>query len=343
MSKGVTDVLRAGEWWDYKLVPIVTFFYATALLVRADILTLWPQALLLLLSLIPGAAYVSVINDITDIRDDLAAGKHNRMAGRSRLFQAATVLLTLTGGAWFFWIWRDGPLLLGLYAAAWIAFTLYSVPPLRLKSRGLAGVVADACGAHLFPTLVAVALAFAALRVPVDLLWLIGVAAWALGYGLRGNLWHQLLDRDSDHASGVRTFAQRHPPEVAARLATWFAFPLELAGLTVLLWKMDHVLPVLALAVHLCLGYRRVRLWKMRPVVADPKPGFFIVLHEYYDVLLPVSVLLASALSHPFDLAVLAIHLLLFHRRAADVAQDAWKLAGKSVTAHLRRALPGGG
>jgi hypothetical protein len=341
MGERVTSVLRAGEWWDYKLVPILTFYYGTALLLGVGIAELGAGALLLLLSLLPGAAYVSVINDITDIGDDVAAGKRNRMAGRSVAFRVAAVLATLSGGALFFWLWRGEPLLLLCYGAAWIAFTLYSVPPVRLKSRGLAGVVADACGAHLFPTLVAVALAFATAGRAMDPAWLSAAAVWALGYGLRGNLWHQLLDRDRDIAAGVRTFAERHSPRVAARLGTWFAFPLELAALALILWKMGSILPLLALAAHLCLCYRRVRLWQMRPVIADPKPGFFIFLHEYYDVLLPVSLLIASAFAHPADLAVLALHLLLFHRRAIDVAEDAWKLIGKSVKMHVQRRLFG--
>lgn len=343
MGERTTAVLRAGEWWDYKLVPILTFFYGTALLLGVGIGTLWEGALLLLLALLPGAAYVSIINDITDIADDRAAGKRNRMADKSAAFQVAAVVLTLSAGAFFFWLWRGEPLLLLCYGAAWLAFTLYSVPPVRLKSRGLVGVVADACGAHLFPTLVAVALAFATARHAVDLAWFGAAAAWSLGYGLRGNLWHQLLDRDADLAAGVRTFAGRHPPRVAARLGTWFAFPLEAAALAILIWKMASPLPLVALAVHLCLCYRRVRLWQMRPVIADPKPGFFIFLHEYYDVLLPVSLLVASALVHPGDLLVLSLHLLLFHRRARNVAEDGWKLVGKSVKMHVGRRLFGSG
>ncbi|WP_158266420.1 UbiA family prenyltransferase [Allosphingosinicella deserti] len=339
MRDGVAAVLRAGEWWDYKLVPILTFFYATCLLLGSGIGELWGGAVLLLLSLLPGAAYVSIINDITDVHDDLAAGKRNRMVGRSAAFRMIAILLTLAGGAIFFWLWRHERLLLACYGAAWIAFTLYSVPPVRLKARGLAGVLADACGAHLFPTMVAVALACASAQQPVDPVWLSAAAAWALGYGLRGNLWHQLLDRERDIAAGVRTFAERHPPHVAARLGTWLAFPLEVAGLAILLWKMASLLPLLGIAAHLCFCYRRMRLWQMRPVIADPKPGFFIFLHEYYDVLLPLSVLAASAVTHPADLVVLGLHLLLFHRRALVVAEDAWKLVGKSVKMHVERRL----
>jgi 4-hydroxybenzoate polyprenyltransferase len=325
MGERVSAILRAGEWWDYKLVPILTFFYATAFLLGVSVSQLWAAALLLLLSLLPGAAYVSVINDITDVDDDLASGKRNTMAGRSWQFKAAAVTVTLTAGAFFFWLWWDYTLLVGCYAAAWISFTLYSVPPFRLKTRGLAGVVADAAGAHLFPSLVAVALAFAAADSPLNLVWVAAAAAAAMGYGLRGNLWHQLLDRERDREAGVKTFAERHAPEVAARFGTYFAFPLELIGLTALFWQLQSPVPLLALALHLGLARFRVRRWVMQPVIVEPKKGFFIWLHEYYDVLLPVALLIASAVAHPADLAVLLVHLLLFHNRARIVAQDMGK------------------
>ena len=74
---------RAGEWWEYKLVPIFGIFYATALYLKLPILWLWPAALTLLLALVPGAVFVSLINDLTDKAEDAAAGKRNRMAGRS--------------------------------------------------------------------------------------------------------------------------------------------------------------------------------------------------------------------------------------------------------------------
>ena len=113
----------------------------------------------LLLALAPCAAYVSLVNDVTDRADDHRAGKTNRMAGRPA-WQAALILAAPLGVAAVFTIlWLDDLPLVVAYWCAWGAFTLYSVPPFRLKRRGILGVVADASGAHLFPTLVAALLA----------------------------------------------------------------------------------------------------------------------------------------------------------------------------------------
>jgi 1,4-dihydroxy-2-naphthoate octaprenyltransferase len=336
VAEGFRSTVRSGEWWDYKLVPILSGFYATMLLLGEPLAGRWQSLLLLLLSLLPGAAYVSIVNDLTDLRDDAAAGKANRMAGRSRAFRAAALLATLAGGALFFWLWRGQVLLLCLYGAAWIAFTLYSVPPFRLKARGLAGLVADASGAHLFPTLLAAALPFAAAGAAPDWSWLAAIGAWSLAYGLRGNLWHQLLDRDRDRAAGVGTFAALHPRSTAIRLGAGFIFPAEVAALAWIFWRLQNPLPPLAFAFHLLLAARRVQLWHMRVVVTEPKGDYFILLHEYYDVLLPLALLGASALRHPADLVVLAIHLLLFHRRPVETWRDGWKLVVIPLLQRLR-------
>ena len=73
------------------------------------------------------------------------------MANASRGLASLAVGLPVAAGLAVAWHWRGDPLLLGCYLAAWTAFTLYSVPPFRLKVRGLAGLVADAAGRSPLP------------------------------------------------------------------------------------------------------------------------------------------------------------------------------------------------
>jgi 4-hydroxybenzoate polyprenyltransferase len=290
------------------------------------VISLWPAALTILLSLVPGAAYVSVINDITDREEDLAAGKPNRMAGRSRVYGAALVAITVAAGLVFCFLWRRDTLLLSVYLAAWLAFSLYSLPPFRWKTRGILGVLCDASGAHLFPTLVAVVLTYRQANRPVDPTWLGVVAAWSFAYGLRGILWHQLTDRENDQAASVRTFAQRHPAHVAARLGKFIAFPIELIALAILFLRMQSVVPPLFLAVYGILVLSRMRWFGMNVVIVEPRPRFLILLHEYYDVFLPLGILIAASLRDPRDWIVLAAHLVLFPGRVTQSAIDVWKL-----------------
>jgi 4-hydroxybenzoate polyprenyltransferase len=293
--------------------------------------SLWLTALTILLSLVPGAAYVSVINDLTDRDEDLAAGKPNRLAGRSRGYAALLIAITAGAGLVFCFLWRRDTLLLSLYLAAWLAFSLYSLPPFRWKTRGFLGVLCDASGAHLFPTLVAVVLTFRDAGRPVNLAWLLAVGAWAFAAGIRGILLHQLVDFEADRHAGVRTFAQRHPPEVTARIGTFLAFPVEGLALAAMLWQMRNPWPLAALAGYVLLTILRVFQWRKNTVIVVPKERSMILLHEYYDAWLPISVLVASALRHPLDFVVLAVHLLVFPTRARQVLRDTYALGRERV------------
>ena len=319
-------VIRAGEWWEYKLVPILGLFYATAILLDAPIATLWQTALILLLALAPGAAWVSIVNDVTDRDDDRKAGKPNRMDGRSQLFMAAAIALPMATGLVFVWLWRsDGPLL-AAYLAAWTAFALYSVPPFRLKARGLAGPIADSAGSNLFPTMVAVLLAFRAAEARVDAPWLTAAAALTFAWGLRGIIRHQLLDEANDREAGVRTFAQHHQGRAAIRLAKWVAFPIELAALAWLIGRLGEPGPYAALLLYALLMWRRLPKHRMRVTIVEPGPRTATILQEYHDFFLPLALLIGSAIRNSADWIVLAVHLLLFPRRLIQIARDAWDL-----------------
>lgn len=331
------QTIRAADWWEFKLSPILATVYATALLLGIPVHTLWPLLLLALAALVPGAAYVSVINDLTDMRDDVASGKANRLVGRSRAFVAAVLACCIVPGIAVAVYWRGDPLLLSLYLAAWAAFTLYSLPPVRLKERGAAGLLADASGAHLFPTLVAVVLVFRHAGAPPDALWLAAVAAWSLALGLRGNLWHQLSDLRNDEKVGLRTFARRHKITRLRGLGNFAIFPVEAAAFACVLWRAGSLAAVAALGLYALLERWRRGMWRTDLVVVVPAERSSILLLEYYEVFYPLALLLSSALLHPPDALVLAAHLLLFPRRATQTLKDALKLLKQSLYILLHR------
>ena len=271
-------------------------------------------ALSLLLAIVPAAIYASVINDVTDLAGDLGAGKRNRVAGRSGPMVAALLVVTVGVGFLFAWLWRDDAPLLLCYLATWLAFSLYSLPPFRFKERGAAGVLCDAAGEQLFPALVAVLLACRGAQRAVSGAWVASVAVWALAYGLRGIVWHQLTDVDNDRVAGFRTFARQHP-RAAQVIGTFVVFPLELGALAALLWQIGSAWPPAFLALYVLYAVRSARRWHTAPVIVVPKPRFFIVLHRFYSDLFPVALLITASVRDRRDLVVLAAHLLLFPRR----------------------------
>ncbi|HEX8131728.1 MAG TPA: UbiA family prenyltransferase [Pyrinomonadaceae bacterium] len=323
----LSQTIRAIDWWEYKLSPMFATIYATAFLSNLAIISLWPLFLLALVALVPGAAYVSVINDLTDMEDDLASGKSNRLAGKSQTFIALMLACSILPGIAVAIYWRNDPLLLSLYLAAWAAFSLYSIPPVRLKSRGVLGILADASGAHLFPTLLVVSLVFRWRAVdPFDIVWFAAVAAWSLSYGLRGILWHQLSDLPNDEHVGLRTFARRHKITRLHVLGNFVIFPVEATAFAVILWRVGSRFAVVFLCLYALLEWLRKGMWKMNLVIVAPKDRYHIVMHEYYEVFYPLALLLSSATRYPQDALMIAAHLFLFPRRATQTLKDIVKL-----------------
>ena len=306
--------VRLQDWWDYKLSVIVLVFAATALELRVSLAQLWPTALLLLLALVVGAVFASIINDLTDAVEDAVAGKPNVVSRLPRGVPQVLLAITMMIGAGLIWLWRDASLVILAYLGAWLAFAAYSVRPVRLKARAGYGVVAMGFGEAALPSLFAAALCGHAAARPLDPVWLGAVAVWSFGHGLRAILWHQLGDEAADRHAAVDTFVQRRGAKVVQSIALCLVLPAEAAGLAALLVWMDSALPVLALALYLLMLALRIRIWREVAVVVVPAPRHILLLQDYYLVFLPISAGLALAWQHPVDAAALAVFLVLFSR-----------------------------
>ncbi len=281
---------------------------------RVALAPLWTGALSLLLAYFVAAVYVSVINDLTDRADDGAANKRNRVAERSRAVVAFVLVVAISGGALFAWLWRDDVRLVACYAASWLAFAFYSFRPFRFKTRGIAGVLCDAAGAHLFPSLSGILVVTRGAQRAVEGVWEWSVAVWAVAYGLRGILWHQLSDLENDRAACVDTFARRQP-RAAAHAGTFVIFPVEVCALAAMLWQIGSAWPPAFMVLYVLYAVRSARRWQTAPVIVTPKPRFFIVLQEWYSDLFPVALLIAATLRDRRDAAILVAHVVLFPRR----------------------------
>jgi 4-hydroxybenzoate polyprenyltransferase len=323
---GLLGAARVGEWWEHKLAPMAGTAYASAFFAGASLLDVAGTLLLVLLALAPGAAYVSLLNDLTDRDTDRRAGKPNRLEGRSpAAWWLGVGAAVAAGAAIAAAAWGGEPLVLALYAGAWIAFALYSVPPVRLKARGAAGALADAAGAHVFPHLFVAAVLLVEAGDGADAAWLGAVGAWSLATGVRGALLHQLGDLEADRRIGLRTFAVAHP-DLARQAGTRVAFPAELVAFAALVVLSGAYPVALLLPLYAWMELRRTRRWSVPLVVADPPPSpdYRIAMHEFYLALYPAAFLVACTIRHPRDAVVLAVHAALFPITLARVVKDAF-------------------
>jgi len=335
MAKALLAAGRAPEWWEFKLLPAIAVGYLTCLQAGSNAWAGLAGLGWLVLALVPGGVFVSVINDLTDRTDDALAGKANRLSGLNPFLAYSIIGACIGAGTGLAWLWRADSLLVATYAAGWIAFALYSVRPFRFKKRGAAGLLCDATGANVVPALLAAQLCARALELSLTTPWLAATALWSLMFGLRGILWHQIGDLEADRRSNTSTYVVRHGVKSSIGLGNWIVFPLELAAIAAIAWQSATSAQVaggIALLAYAILIHERFDRFRMSITLVEPKPRSCILLHDYYDVFLPLALLIAGAANEPRVLIVLLLHLTLFPSRARQVWQDFVKLLDPQYT-----------
>ncbi len=320
----VLKILRHVEWWEYKLPPLLSIAYATLILNDQNIADHAITVLLTLLSLVVGATYVSIINDITDVKDDLAAGKSNRMAGfRPALRILFPAICLFLGFLFFIFFYWPDQLSCFFYLIPWILFSMYSFYPVRLKNRGIWGVFADAGGSHIFTSLLTVSVMYYAFQKMVDHTWLLLVGIWALLYGMRGILWHQFHDRNNDIRSGITTFATERSPSSFRKPERIILF-VELLATSGIIIKLNNPFVYTAITVYAILVVLRYRKMGQQPVIIiEPASrSYQILMLDFMQALFPLSLLLYASLYQPGGWIVLLIHITLFPFKTLQILKD---------------------
>lgn len=320
----ISKIARASEWWEYKLPPMLSMVYATCLVEGKNLFQMTPRLGVLLCGIIIGAAYVSVINDITDMKQDAACGKPNRLSIVPHYLRIGIVLLLLFAGFLFTYFFLDDLLSILLYIACWISFSLYSIPPFRLKKRGFSGVLADACGAHLLPTIFLLSATCRYFDLEINWFWFCIVGLWSLMYGLRGILWHQFYDREHDLEVGINTYASKKDPSQFG-VQSLLIISIELLSLSIILAYIFKPLPALALLCYLFMlaGYLKIFKRSLITIVSPTDKQWHFAMNNYYQFLLPLALLCSLAMLYPQIWIFFAAHFIFFPVIARNTITDA--------------------
>ncbi|MDP8236841.1 MAG: UbiA family prenyltransferase [Candidatus Erginobacter occultus] len=265
--------IRWREWGPDKLPFLFTFFFYAALADRIPASRFLPEFLSGAVFLSALAVFGYLANDLGDREIDRAGGKANSLSGlgpRAPVLVFAGVFavmlaagLAFAGRAWFVPLW----------AAQLLAAAAYSLPPLRLKARGVWGLAANVAAQFILPVL----LVFAALG---HRGWL-GMSVLAAAATLRGTateFGHQLFHLPADREAGVGTLAVRLGEESSRRL---YRFVLLLDRLAVggIVAALLAGLPPVAVAglgkVHPALGLVPVYLWLLLRARGLNDPYYF--------------------------------------------------------------------
>lgn len=335
MKKGKIDIAkmsRVSEWWEYKFTPILGIVFATSVILNPPLSLLIKYIFVLIIALIPGAAYVSILNDLTDIEDDKRAGKSNNFINNSTIKGYILLGICLIWGILI--SCSLGKYSLFFYLCAWIIFTLYSLPPIRLKNRGFLGVIADASGANMFPQLFAITLLTEWMEAIIDFTWLSMVGFWSLFWGVRVIIWHQLKDKENDLKSGVKTFVNQNNVQTVLNLCRKLTFSIEIVSFIGVLIYTKNFFSLFFIMFYAFCEWLRYKLWKTEVSIINISSEYRLAMDEYYNVFFPISFILILVISSPIFIIILLIYLILFPSRIYQTAQETFKLV-KSINQRI--------
>ncbi len=318
--------VRGSNWWYAKIPPLLAIAYAVLLLKPPPPGIAFATLLGVLFSLCCLASYGHIVNDAFDIEEDRRAGKPNTMVGKT-VHQRASLCLLLVAMGFIPWLVLDfGSAAAVVLAANYLLPMAYSIPPLRLKERGIFGVVADAAGVHAMPTLfVALAILHVASITGEGFLpLLLAAVAWSFLAGLRGIMIHQLWDRQNDIQAGTTTLASGQAPHRFRRLIRGIVFPAEMLTFGWLIWL---VFPFAQATLWVVLAYIvfdafRLRTWRMPFDPAPAASGSYTPPADLYEVWFPMTLAATLIVRNPLFLPLFALFPMLFYRGLKMAARE---------------------
>ncbi len=296
MIKNLLVPLRVKYWWFSKLPPLVTICYILSLWYDFNDIQVFKLVFSILFIFFCGFSYGYAINDIFDIEEDRLAGKDNGMSEMHWVFKAGYLLIPSIAGVACLIYLTDNLFAIYVHIGNYILVTLYSMPPFRLKKRGMLGVLADGFGAHLMPAFCVILICLSEQPLQKITLVLSGIILlWSMCIGLRGIILHQIHDFRNDALAGVKTLPHRISRDNLKKFILWFSFPLEMLSLLMISFLMALIAPLslIALGVYLLLEIAKTHLdWKMtcfHPEKKDTENYIPFFNNQFYETWWPLS------------------------------------------------------
>ena len=320
-------LVRFGNWWTHKIPPLLLVVYVELIRRHASLGATVATICVLVFCVSCVAAYGHVVNDWCDIADDQQAGKPNAMRD-VRIWQrtALCVGLVVAGFAVLAPFVDAWPARIAL-AVNYLWPTIYSIPGIRLKERGLLGVLSDAAGSHITPTVFAFADVSLFVPGPANVAVVAAVLLWATVLGIKGILYHMIADRANDESAGVDTFVATFDVSrlfaVLARYNLLAELPVSIF-LTVVVAGFTP-LAVVALVVYLALESTKYALGFEFAVSSDARlrrASVPFANEMFYTLWLPLAAAVQLALHGVWFAWLPFVHGLLFQQQVAVQAGD---------------------
>lgn len=317
-------VMKVHNWWASHFGTMTAFIYLiTSISVSPPSLGGFLEAFgLFTLASLGIGSFGHLLNDVADVSQDMRSGAQNLVARRGPMATAAAFAFALGLGILPWWWLPTTPAILSLVALEYVLFAVYSLPPFRLKNRGIFGPIADALYAYVLPNAVAVLL-FARLgQVDVPGWLMMAILVCCFFFGLERILYHQLIDEPRDRIDAITTFAVTRGWKRAFEFVLRWVIPLESITFVALLAALGTFAPfvVIWFAVYLLAV---LRSWSHHGLWSTFRFGRLPSVDRYHLVAdriiarfiwhwLPLASLATLVAANPALLPVSLVHVALF-------------------------------
>lgn len=278
---------------------------------------LWLIFISILLSIgVAGIGYVW--NDIYDYKDDVKNNKRNLFINFSKLNSTLLVvlLLCLSILPWFILPFDFNSLL--LISLEFFLFMVYALPPFRLKERGVLGLLTDAMYAQVIPCLLA-SYTYAKISggVTISLTFVLVYISWLLLMGVRNIINHQIEDYENDINTNTQTFVTKVGFQKSYQLVLRYLVPIELLIFFIVLYSLpstQHIF-IFAYIMYIIAYYIKEKI-AQKDILSNVnfRYDFFNkqLLNEFYEIHLPLLLLLYFSYFEHFFIWILIVNLILF-------------------------------
>ena len=287
----VQQIGRFDQWWLYKIPMLLSVALLALTQSTSQINEIWALLSSILLLLAVGGIYAYILNDASDVKEDMASDKPNFFIGKSVILPWILALSCYSISLLIMLFWHLPWPLIALHTVNYAVFIAYSLKPVRGKERGYLGIVLGALGDACLPSLFVLGFCAYALQVSFTLETYVALGLWSLAIGIKYMTWHQLLDKERDIKNGISTFVSQQGGSTASTLVYALWWPLELFIFTLFMVKFSSAILWISLAMQVSLELLRW-LCMGRPIVIlfDSK-HHTIVLQEFYELFLPLGLI----------------------------------------------------
>ena len=276
----------------HKFSFLFACIYYTIFVTGKDPIASIPLLILAVITAIGVASLGYFLNDLVDLKSDVELGKRNMLTKLNPL-RIIIVGVTFFALALAPWIWLPFDVKSGLILLIEILlFVLYSIPPFRLKERGIWGVIVDALYAHTIPCLLAM-YTFSGLQgIPeINIIHVLIFGIWLTLSGVRNIFNHQIEDLENDEKSGTITFVVKYlNKKKEINTSLWILIFLEIVLFCLILIPRG-----LGIIVIVWLFLSTLHLLRNRNHLMNHDTFFSIlhhrILNEFYEIIFPVILL----------------------------------------------------